>query len=565
MAERRMLLNSTESFIGTMRIEYYFEGNKLNLSLNNNIKIIEEYFDGVENGHYVIGFKKDLIVPEDFIPYNTYSEIKFYSDYNIIFDTRSVYTSYIQFYGNFIFNEQSIVAYDILLYDYAYVFNDNCFTIYDGSIYFYGKSIPQYYKNINNYSIYAHPHILYDLIKYNNIEEGDDRAQNYHIFDNNRLFISSSTGYGVGVPNVDLGNNNYIKSVNSYRYNGTHITEYVCNSNITHLRKGISLPLDSIVYFPDTVTDIDGDIFQNESDLKKVVIFGNCKLTFLQGFKYSNLENIEIYSDKITDIKNTCFFNCTELMEFIIPESVLNIGNQVFYGTSFNSLYIPKNVSKIGSSILSGNQNIETIIVDENNSNYDSRNNCNAIIKGNILIQGCKNTIIPNNIDTISAYAFNNMNLKEIIIPNNITKLGQHAFHNNPIDNIIIPESIINIGTYCFNDTNIYNDSNNWINGILYISDCIISVKQNISGEITILDNTRLICTDAFNGLSNITKINIPNSLKYINYSGFANMGNLTIEYDGTEEEWNKINISSNWCYGSTITTIHCSDGDIQL
>ena len=110
MSERRMLLNSTEeNFIGTMRIEYYCENGKLYLNLNDNIKIIEEYFDDDLEGYYIIGFKKDLIVPEDFINYYGCCEIQFYSDYNIIFDTRSVYAGYLNFYGNFIFNKQSII------------------------------------------------------------------------------------------------------------------------------------------------------------------------------------------------------------------------------------------------------------------------------------------------------------------------------------------------------------------------------------------------------------------------------------------------------------------------
>jgi len=66
------------------------------------------------------------------------------------------------------------------------------------------------------------------------------------------------------------------------------------------------------------------------------------------------------------------------------------------------------------------------ITVDTNNSKYDSRNNCNAIINSstNILIKGCDETIIPND----------------------ITIIGHHSFQNNVfMDHIDIPENIINI------------------------------------------------------------------------------------------------------------------------
>lgn len=560
MAERRMLLNSTESFVGTMRIEYYSEGNNLELNLNNNIKIIDSLSSdegGDYVGYYTIGFKKDLIVLEDFINLTNYCEIKFYSDYNIIFDTRSIYVHYAEFHGNFTFNKQSIISNMIELYDYYYTFNHNCFNMYDytGIIYFQGKMIYQYYRN-NDWKICARPHILYDLMRYNDIEEGDEKAQNYVLFDN-VLIISSPIKYITTIPNVDLGNNNYIQSVNNYMYNGNHITEYICNSNITHLRRGITLPKNATVYFPDTVTNIDSSAFTNESNLEKVVIFGNCKLTYLNGFNSSRyLKNIDIYSEKITDIENNCFQNCVRLTQFIISESVLKIGYNAFCNTNLESLYISKNVNNITSSILDYSENVKTIIVDENNSTYDSRNNCNAIIYDKKLIQGCKNTIIPNDIDTIGVSSFDHMNLTEIIIPNNITILESSAFIGNPISNIIIPESVIKIGVNCFDDTNIYNNENNWINGILYISNCIVSVKDNISGEVIILDNTRLICESAFYVLPDITKINIPNSLEYINNNAFYGIGDLTIEYDGTEEEWNNIVKGSYWNYNTNITYI---------
>ena len=53
---------------------------------------------------------------------------------------------------------------------------------------------------------------------------------------------------------------------------------------------------------------------------------------------------------------------------------------------------------------------LESIVVDENNPVYDSRDNCNAIIEKetNTLIVGCKNTVIPKNVMTIGEYAFYN-------------------------------------------------------------------------------------------------------------------------------------------------------------
>ena len=51
---------------------------------------------------------------------------------------------------------------------------------------------------------------------------------------------------------------------------------------------------------------------------------------------------------------------------------------------------------------------LESIVVDASNPNYDSRKNCNAIMEtqSNVLISGCKNTIIPDDAVAINGHAF---------------------------------------------------------------------------------------------------------------------------------------------------------------
>lgn len=642
MAERRMLLNSTESFVGTMRID--FTG-RCEINLNNNMKLLDcdENSDG---GYYVIGFKKELLVHSNFIQYDSYTTlIQFESGYNITFDYNSVNSEELIFRGNFTFKYNSIIAYYIKLRDYNYLFDDDCF---DCSILeFQGRRIKQLYYNANNHKIYAHPHILYDLMKCNNIEEGDERAQNYRILYNYSLYISSPIRYMCTTPNVDLGNNNYIIDNFGYQYDGNYITEYICSYEITHLRKGIILPQNATVYFPDTVTDIDNDFdtdnvtFMNESNLKKVVIFGNCKLTYLGGFYNSSLENIEIYNNKIIDIKHDCFYG-VKLKNIIIPSSVTRIDNRNFNNCDkLEDITIPDNVEYIGEYTFVQCDNlknvyigkklmnvftnsfgspIENITIDNNNLeidksfyrinslkninvNYDNPNysSIDGILfnKNNdsiLLYPHNRETtyIIQEGIVNIGTYAFrDNPYITCITIPGSINIVKGYTFHTcSKLNTFIIKDGVIGIEDYffiyCSNTVEIRIPKTIENFGVIGLNDKIISIyyegsteeycninfdQSGLSGnakyninlyiqdklitELTIPNNITLVSPYKCIGHNSITTINIPKSVTSFGYKAFyvSISTDTIINYEGTEEEWNKINKSQ--AFGNRNLTIN--------
>ena len=136
-----------------------------------------------------------------------------------------------------------------------------------------------------------------------------------------------------------------------------------------------------------------------------------------------------------------------------IGNSVTTIGNNAFAISRLTSITIPSSVTSIGTGIFSYCSRLESIVVESNNSVFDSRNNCNAIIETstNKLLNGCKNTIIPNTITSISNYAFTGQSLTSMIIPSSVTSIGNEAFGECEIlTSITIPNSITTIGGYAF-------------------------------------------------------------------------------------------------------------------
>lgn len=69
-----------------------------------------------------------------------------------------------------------------------------------------------------------------------------------------------------------------------------------------------------------------------------------------------------------------------------------------------------------------------------------------------------------------------------------------------------------------------------------------------------------------FNFCYALVQVIIPTSVVFIGYQAFSNTPNLTsITYKGTIAQWNNINLDIGWEYNSSITVVHCSDGDISI
>ena len=159
-----------------------------------------------------------------------------------------------------------------------------------------------------------------------------------------------------------------------------------------------------------------------------VTVIGNTAFMFCFYLTSLTLPN------SVTTIEEGAFAYCSGFTgDLVIPNSVVTIEPSAFHtcyafdgdlvlGNSvstigawaFNScdgltsvLNIPSNVASIGEDAFVYCK-FEGIVVDPENPNFDSRNDCNAIIETstNELTTGCKNTVIPNSVTAIGNNAF---------------------------------------------------------------------------------------------------------------------------------------------------------------
>ena len=313
----------------------------------------------------------------------------------------------------------------------------------------------------------------------------------------------------------------------------TSLAEKFMSTNITSF--------DELQYFTG-LTYINNRDFYGCTSLKSIIIPSNVieisgSSDWASTFKWCwNLESVTL-GDKVEVIGYDAFYHCESLASINFPKSLTWIGDEAFYGCiSLKELNIPKELENIGESAFTGCAGLTSIVVEEGNSFYDSRNNCNCLIetRSNRLIRGSANSVIPNTVRTIDREAFSNCTgLTTLTIPKSVTTIGYGAFSGcSGLLSIVVEEGNPN-----------YDSRNNCNALIETATDSLIAGCNNT----IIPNNVTAIAPYAFLGCAGLTSINIPRSVKNIGMYAFQNCSGPNL-LSITVEEGNPTYDSRNNC-----------------
>ena len=262
----------------------------------------------------------------------------------------------------------------------------------------------------------------------------------------------------------------------------------------------------------------------------------------------------------VTAIGERAFENNYELLSVVMPNTIRSIKEFAFNECiNLKSLTISSEVSEIGDYAFMKLSSLEHLAVDCHNKTFDSRGDCNAIIRTrtNTLFVGCKATVIPDGVEVIAGNAFiscqdssiepfelNFPPSVEIIEPlafnccyplsavtfsEGLRRIGRWAFMGTSIECLEIPASVTEIDEQAFiscdslkvikvRKGNKVYDSRKGCNAI--IESATGRLLRGSEGTTIVPDGVKVISSCAFYG-SKIKKIKLPSSLETIERGAF--------------------------------------------
>ena len=207
----------------------------------------------------------------------------------------------------------------------------------------------------------------------------------------------------------------------------------------------------------------------------------------------------------VKEIVNEAFYNCSNLLSLMIPNSITKIGDKAFYGCErLKRLVLPDEMEELPNNMCGSCTQLTDVTLPSRLRTLSAGAFSDCVSLASISL--------PEDLVEIGNGAFDNcISLTSIVIPHHVSILGNSAFHSCiNLASIRLPDNLSRIPNSCF-------------------ATCL-----KLS-EINLPDGIDAIGTDAFANCESLSHLTIPNSVTYIDSRAFAGSSLTSVDFLSTD------------------------------
>lgn len=192
--------------------------------------------------------------------------------------------------------------------------------------------------------------------------------------------------------------------------------------------------------FPAKLEIIEEGVFENCSALPHIIL--PIKTKAIRENAFYNCKGIMKikFNSGLISIGESAFGECISLERVLLSETVTTISDNAFQNCKkLKAVYIGKNLVDLTGTAFYGCNSLSAFKVNEENQHLQTNGNCITNKNGNVLILGCKKSILPDTLVRISRYAYSGYSFEDMVfIPKTVISVEDKAFYNTSVFEIKI-------------------------------------------------------------------------------------------------------------------------------
>ena len=292
------------------------------------------------------------------------------------------------------------------------------------------------------------------------------------------------------------------------------------------------------IIIPVGVTEINDFAFSNCEVLADVTIKSNATRIGVSAFYNCAFAEI-ILPSTVVEIGDSAFRSCDALQAIVLPDTLTTLGDSVFFeSTALANVSLPDSVTSVGEDVFFYNDDLTIEIRYVNGTIADEM----------LMMQGMNHVVIDETITAIGdrTFAFcyfledithgdESVVTGEYKLSSAIQTIGAEAFKDATLlKNLYVPDTLLSVGANAFYNPIVSKYNCNDVTVTFYYVAGSISaniLKQQKVWHIVVNDHIHTIGDNAFNAITTLDSVSLPDTIANCGNAVFANSGSKVVAY----------------------------------